>query len=95
MKEAVAMAYAKVIEFALMAIKWYKKGKVMHSISAIVKPFSIGFKGIVEEMTERSRRVDELANAASKAEIRDLHIKIHGLSERIHQLTDVVISKES
>ena len=64
------MVYAKIIEFCIMAIKWYKKNKFMHSIASVVKPFSLGFKPILDEMTERSRRVDELASAASKAEDR-------------------------
>ncbi|KAI0021358.1 hypothetical protein F4780DRAFT_770257 [Xylariomycetidae sp. FL0641] len=76
MREAVSLVYAKIIDFAILAIKWYKKGKLKHSISAIAKPFGLSFKPILEEITERSRRVDELASAASKAEIRDLHLRV-------------------
>ncbi|KAI2619517.1 hypothetical protein GGS26DRAFT_572530 [Hypomontagnella submonticulosa] len=75
-QEAVSLVYAKIIEFFIKAIKWYKKGKLTHSITSIAKPFSISFKPIIEEVTERSKRVDELANAASKAEIRDLHVTV-------------------
>ncbi|KAI1342484.1 hypothetical protein F5Y15DRAFT_412990 [Xylariaceae sp. FL0016] len=90
MQEAVALVYAKILEFSVVAIKWYKEGKLMHTFSSIAKPFSIKFKPILEEIAERSRRVDELASAASKAEIRDLHIKIHGLTTKMVQLTEMV-----
>ncbi|KAK8108451.1 hypothetical protein PG984_014252 [Apiospora sp. TS-2023a] len=35
MREAVALLYAQIIEFALMAVRWFKKGKIMHSVAAI------------------------------------------------------------
>ncbi|WQF76109.1 hypothetical protein CDEST_01123 [Colletotrichum destructivum] len=90
MQDAVSQLYAKIIEFIMMAVKWYKKGKLAHSFTAITKPFSLGFKPIIEDITERSRRIDELASAASKAELRDLHISIHGLNKTIVQLTEMV-----
>jgi hypothetical protein len=93
MQEAVSLVYAKILEFSVMAIKWYKKGRLMHSLSSVIKPFSLSFKSIVDEMTELSRRVDELANAAAKAEIRDLHVSVHGLNQRIHQLTEIMVGR--
>ncbi|KAI8630483.1 hypothetical protein F5Y19DRAFT_427756 [Xylariaceae sp. FL1651] len=90
MQEAVSLVYAKIIEFSVVAIKWYKKGKLSHSISAITKPFSLKYKPILEEIQERSRRVDELANAASKAEIRDLHTDVRELSNRLIQVTEMM-----
>ncbi|CRJ82833.1 hypothetical protein BN1708_009044, partial [Verticillium longisporum] len=39
---------------------------------------------------ERSRRVDELASAASKAEIRALHIRIHRLDKTLVQVTEMM-----
>ncbi|KAH8886450.1 hypothetical protein GQ53DRAFT_727849 [Thozetella sp. PMI_491] len=94
MQDAVAAVYAKILEFVVIAIKWYKKGKLMHSLTAIVKPFKLSFKPIVDEIKERSRRVDELANAASKAEIRDLHLRIHGLNSNLVQLTEMVARQQ-
>ncbi|KAL8289573.1 hypothetical protein RB597_001272 [Gaeumannomyces tritici] len=60
MQEAVSLVYAKIIEFLLISIRWYKRGKLASSLYAIGKPFSVGFKPIVEELTERSRRVMNL-----------------------------------
>lgn len=67
--------------FVQDAVRWYKMGKVKHSISAITKPYSLSFKDIVEEVAEASRNVDKEASAASKAEIRGLHLQVLHLSE--------------
>ncbi|KAF5484808.1 hypothetical protein CGCS363_v014092 [Colletotrichum siamense] len=91
MQENVAQLYAKILEFSIKAIQFYKKGKLSHSIASIVKPFSLNFKPIIEEIRERSIRVDELAGALSKAEIRDLHVKVHGLSQSVAQLTEMMV----
>jgi hypothetical protein len=93
MQEAVSMVYAKIIEFSITAIKWYKKNKFMRVVSSVVKPFSLGFKNIIDEVSDRSRRVDEEANAATKAEIRDLHVNIQGLNQRIIQITEIMHGK--
>jgi len=74
MQEAVSLVNAKILEFFLKAIQWYRQGKLMHSLSSIANPFKISFKPLVAEIAERSRRVDELANAALKAEMRDHHL---------------------
>jgi alkylated DNA repair dioxygenase AlkB len=81
MKVAVAQLYAKILYFVKDAIKWYKKGKLSHSVSAIWKPYDLGFKSIVEDISKASRRVDEEASAACKAEIRVLHLKLHQLAQ--------------
>jgi hypothetical protein len=93
MREAVASVYAKIIEFAVMAIRWYKKSKFMHSVAAILKPLKLSFGPIIEEIAERSRRVDQLASAASKAEIRDQHAKINNLEIRMNQLVEMMIGR--
>ncbi|KAJ0115777.1 hypothetical protein J7T55_010600 [Diaporthe amygdali] len=90
MQEAVSLLYAKIIEFVVKAIKWCKKGKARHAIAAIAHPFELKFKAIIDEITKRSRAVDELANAASKAEIRDLHFTVHQMSTSIAQLTETM-----
>lgn len=87
MHEAVSLLYAKIMEFVVKAIKWCKKGKARHAIAAIAHPFELKFKNIIDEVTRRSRVVDELANAASKAEIRDLHLTVHQMQRSMADLT--------
>lgn len=93
MQEAVSLLYAKIMEFVVKAIKWCKKGKAMHAIAAITHPFDLKFKNIINEITRRSRGVDELANAASKAEIRDLHFTVHQMHKSISHLTEMMACK--
>ncbi|KAL8345445.1 hypothetical protein RB601_005473 [Gaeumannomyces tritici] len=50
----------QIIEFLLISIRWYKRGKLASSLYAIGKPFSVVVKPIVEELTELSRRVMNL-----------------------------------
>jgi hypothetical protein len=81
MRVAVAQLYAKIMSFVQDAVKWYKKSKLAHSVSAVFKPYGLGFKAIVEDISEASRRVDQEASAASKAEIRDLNIKLQQFAQ--------------
>ncbi|KAF5966874.1 Nacht domain-containing protein [Fusarium bulbicola] len=90
MQEAVSMVYAKIIEFSITAIRWYKKNSFRRVISSIISPFSISFKDIIDEISERSRTVDQLADAANKAETRDVHTDIDGLHERVHQVMEMM-----
>lgn len=92
-QQAVSMVYAKIIEFSIRAIRWYKKSKLKHCISSIVKPFSLSFKDIIDDISERSRRVDELASAAAKAEIRDLRINVHHLTQGFNELKEIMIGE--
>ncbi|KAL6407249.1 nacht domain protein [Ilyonectria robusta] len=93
-QQAVSMVYAKIIEFSIRAIKWYKKNKLKHSITSIIKPFSLSFKDIVDEISDRSRTVDELASAAAKAEIRDLHINVRHLTQGFNELKEIMIASQ-
>jgi hypothetical protein len=79
MQNAICQLFAKIIKFSQEAIKHYKKGRLAKSFSAVVKPFSLSFKHLIDDISQCSRHVDELANSASKAEIRDLHIQVQRL----------------
>ena len=77
----VAQIYASILRFVRSATEWYSKNRVQRSLSAIIKPFEISFKDIVDDIGACSRRVDEHANAAMKAELRDLHIDMMQMRE--------------
>jgi hypothetical protein len=80
-KATVAQLYAKILHFIRDIVRWYKKSKLAHSISTVFKPYNLGFKAIVEEISKASRRVDQEASAASKAKIRELHIKLQQFAQ--------------
>ncbi|KAI3320473.1 hypothetical protein HD806DRAFT_506518 [Xylariaceae sp. AK1471] len=91
MRNCVASLYAKVIRFVSKALKWYNKNKYQHAISAIVHPYNISFKDIIDDIAECSRRVDELANTVNKAEIRDMHDKVTFLLESHVKLSNTIL----
>jgi hypothetical protein len=80
MATAVSHLYAAILRFFMQALKMYKKNRFSRAMSSVVSPWAIASKDVVEEIDEASRRVDSLAGAASRAEIRDLHILIQDLS---------------
>lgn len=81
MNRAVAHPYVKIMRFVQDAVKWYKMGKFKHSITSITRPYDLSFKEIIEEIDEASRNVDKEASAASRAEIRGLHLQVIHLTE--------------
>lgn len=76
MKEAVARLYVHIIGFIVQAFRWYKQGKLAHAWAAVAKPWELTFKDQVDYISEQARRVEELAASASRAELRDAHVKI-------------------
>ena len=79
----VSQLYAHIIQFVQFAVRWYQKGKIAHGVASILKPFQISGKEIVEEITECSIRVEQLAVSAHRAETRSSHIRIL----KVEQLT--------
>lgn len=61
------------------------------AFTAIRKPFDLGLKDIVEQVRLCSERIEKIASTASKAELRDVHLKISGMQDNSRN-TDVKIS---
>jgi hypothetical protein len=81
MNRTVAQLYVKIMRFVQDAVRWYKMGKIKHSLTSITRPYDLSFKDLVEEIAEASRNVDKEASAASRAEIRGLHLQVIHLTE--------------
>jgi hypothetical protein len=76
MRDAVAHLYAHILKFMAQAVKWYKQSKLTHTFGAIAKPWALSFKDNFDEISAKSRYIDELSGTASKAELRDTHLDI-------------------
>ncbi|MCJ1423674.1 hypothetical protein MMC29_001558 [Sticta canariensis] len=76
MMENAARLYAHILRFSRRAIVWYRHGKLKHCWDAIARPWAVGFKDELEEIEQRSRQMDSLASAASKAELHDTHLEL-------------------
>ncbi|KAH0565970.1 hypothetical protein GP486_000638 [Trichoglossum hirsutum] len=93
MKEAITTLYAYIIRFLQQAVKWYKMSPAGRAFSSIRNPFDLSLKDTVEKINECSRAVDQIASAASRAELRDLHIKINELMQvamRTQSITNAI-----
>lgn len=74
MLEVMARLYAKIMQFLMKVIKWYKRPPIKHAIDAVFKPWPLSYKDIKDEIMELSGQVDDLASVGSKTETRNLHL---------------------
>lgn len=77
---AISKLYAHIITFIQFAVRWYRKGKLAHSLASILKPFQIKGRPIMEEISECSKTVERLAMSANRAETRVLHQEVRELT---------------
>ena len=85
MQQAASELYASIMKFLQHAFEWYGQGKIGHVWSAISRPWELGFRDLVEEITIHSKRVDHLAGVASQAEIRASHLEIYQIREELRE----------
>jgi len=84
-KEAVNQLHVCLIHFMLAALKWYKKRRVSHAISAVLKPWALGYEQHVEAIEEQARRIEGLSSSTSQAELRVQHREIRELRKEIRE----------
>ena len=88
MKDAVASLYAHIIHFFQKAARWYHKSSAGRALSSILKPWELDYQDTVDQVKLCSEVINNLAHGASRAEIRDMHIKIqliHGNLQEMQQ----------
>src|SRR5579871_506701 len=76
MRCLVTQLYVHILEFSQRALKWYSAGKLKHALTAIVRPYSLSFKDLVESMKETTGKIKDLALSMSMAEIRQTRIEL-------------------
>ncbi|KAG9190518.1 hypothetical protein G6011_08606 [Alternaria panax] len=74
MEAALSRLFVYVIFFSCRCICWYAKSSLSRMCSAIITPFDIDYKDLVEHIQECSKVVDDFANTGTQAEIRDVRI---------------------
>ncbi|KAL3419659.1 hypothetical protein PVAG01_08157 [Phlyctema vagabunda] len=90
MKRAIAMLYARIIQFVKRAMHWYKEGRMKHIYNAIIRPYDLRFKDLVEEIREYSSKVDQIASASAQAEMRIMHRSQVATQTSVHNLENVL-----
>lgn len=72
MKEAISHLYAHIILFFQQTVKWYTRSRIGRVVSAIVNPVELD--KTVQQIQSCAETVRDLASAASRVEIRDIHV---------------------
>ena len=85
MREAIARLYAHILLFFQQAVRWYTMGPAGRAFSSIFKPFDLDYKDTVEQIKLCSQTVNNIANASSRAEIRDIHITIQMQNRQLQE----------
>ncbi|KAL7790948.1 hypothetical protein V8C37DRAFT_382944 [Trichoderma ceciliae] len=73
MRRAVEELYASILKFLMKAYDWYNEGKLSHILHSITQLSGPHYADTVNEIADTSRNIDQLAVAASQAELRDVH----------------------
>lgn len=92
MKAALEELYASVLNFLVKAYEWYNEGKLSHMFHGVSQQWNRVNGDLVDEIAEKSRRIDQLAAAASQAEIRDMHRVVTAIRSRL-SLSDIKIDE--
>lgn len=87
MMDSVALLYGHIMRFTQRAVVSYGKGKLRHCWDAIAMPWALRFQEELQEIERLSKQMDNLANAASKAELRDVHIELKKTREDLLDLS--------
>ena len=74
METALSRVYAHIILFFHHCVQWYNRSPLGRLWSSIISPFELDYQELVEQIQLSSKAVDDLANAGSRAEVRDIHI---------------------
>jgi hypothetical protein len=88
MKDAIANLYTHIIQFFQQAAGWYNKSSAGRALSSIFKPFELNYQDAVDQIRLCSETINNIADGASRAELRDMHIEfklIHRNQQGIRQ----------
>jgi hypothetical protein len=93
MRQAVSTVFAHIVKFFQRAIDWYTQGKIRHIASAILNPFELRFKDLVDEIGKASRHVDQLAVAGAQLELRQMHSEQNNMRLLLLDLKRIILGE--
>jgi hypothetical protein len=88
MKEAISHLYAHIILFFQQAVKWYKMSRLGRTLSVIVNPPELEYQETVQQIRFWAESVDDIASAAGRAELRDIHITLQVQHQKLLEMQD-------
>ena len=76
MKGLTITLYAQIITFIQRAVNWYSASKIKHALTAIVRPYQLQFKDLVDDITVQVDRIYRLAFSMSISELRETRLEL-------------------
>ncbi|KAK4198766.1 hypothetical protein QBC40DRAFT_283226 [Triangularia verruculosa] len=83
MRDAVARLYAVILRFVVHSVRWYRQSRIKHFLTSITNPWNLDYEPELREVEQHARNIDELAQSASHAELREAHFQIHLLGSKL------------
>jgi hypothetical protein len=83
MQKVVARLYGHIVRFFIRAECWYRQGKLRHTWEALADPVELHHNDLIDEIEHCANEVNDLANAGSQAEQRDIHLELQSLKEEL------------
>lgn len=85
MISAVSELYAHILSFCIRAKRWYQESRWMHAVDSLIRPMELRYLDLIKDIESQSQTVQLLAQAAARAEQRDMHILLEKLLEMQRQ----------
>ncbi|KAF8859307.1 hypothetical protein BDZ45DRAFT_801813 [Acephala macrosclerotiorum] len=95
MKQIASQLYAYIIKFFQQAVVWYKKRTISKVLSSLSRPYELYYQETVAKIEYYAKAVDNMSNSASRAELRDMHLKINDLTRKFNEMLQVTLSTQS
>ena len=90
MREAIAQLFASMLRFLIRARDWYEEGKLRHFIHSITRPVELRYSDLLEQITDNSRIIDQLAKSGQQAELRVVHSKIDQMNATVEKISSAM-----
>jgi hypothetical protein len=91
MADAIGQLYLHIIVFFEKSFKFYKKSRFSRAMAALGNPYALDFKTTVEDIDRQSRLLDQMADSAMKAELRDIHTLTYATFSQILRECNLVV----
>lgn len=85
-RAVISTLYAHILLFFKQTISWFNLSRTRKIMSAILNPFKLGLKTTVDEVKRCAMILDIVADSASKAEIRSMHVLMQAVFKELENM---------
>ncbi|KAH7363721.1 hypothetical protein BKA66DRAFT_444640 [Pyrenochaeta sp. MPI-SDFR-AT-0127] len=83
MKTAVTDLYAYILRFSIRALDWYNEGMFKHVLHAITRPVELRYSDLLQQISDASGTIYQLAAIGQQAELRDMHVTVQLTNRKV------------